>query len=75
MAITGGFGMKIDLQTGTVKPWSFRAAKGDDGKTWWLADQRCPICGAPCSTNDRVTQCLGERCSWDDAGSIRKENR
>lgn len=67
MAITGGFGMSVNLETGVVDRWAFRST-GDDGTTYRLADQRCPICGSPCSTNDRITQCLGERCGWDDAG-------
>lgn len=67
MAITRGFGITFDTKTGTAKPWAFRAAKGDDGKTWRIADQLCPVCGSNCSTNGRVVQCLNERCGWDDA--------
>lgn len=68
MTITGGFGTSINLETGTAKPWAFRAAKRDDGTTYWLADRLCPVCGSNCSTNWRVVQCLNERCGWDDAG-------
>ena len=39
MTITGGFGTSINLETGTAKPWAFRAAKRDDGTTYWLADR------------------------------------
>jgi hypothetical protein len=68
MAITRGFGITFDVESGAVKPWAFRAAKGDDGKTRWLADQLCPVCGSNCSTNGRVTQCLNDKCGWDNAG-------
>lgn len=67
MAITGGLGFTFDTKTGTAKPWAFRAEKGDDGKTWWLADHLCPVCGSNCSTNGRVVQYLNDKCGWDDA--------
>lgn len=45
MAITRGFGITIDTKTGCAKTWAFRAANDDDGKTYWLADQLCPVPG------------------------------
>ena len=69
MTITQGFGTSINLETGTAKPWAFRAAKRDDGTTYWPTDQICPVpgCGSNCSTNGRVVQCMNPKCGWDDA--------
>ena len=58
------------MYTKPHKPNTSRETCKGDGKTYWLADTMCPVpdCGSNCRTNGRVTQCINDKCGWDDAG-------